>query len=190
MCAQCPSQMRHHHVRFPLRLQSRTDAQRKTVLLGKSRGTGSIADVGSTVSQPFRKSTLGKALMHHVQNILSGRSDRIKFTGVARHDQRHLIARAHMVGRTTRNSPTRIGMWNVVPHQQYGIKNNGPKQPTSPVSSHGSVNIGRRRPRSGHGRTTARRLEKHVSRKSWLSQDFTFTRITSKLPLTWSFSGK
>ena len=76
--------------------------------------------------------------MHHVQNILSGRSDRIKFTGVARHDQRHLIARAHMVGRTTRNSPTRIGMWNVVPHQQYGIKNNGPKQPTSPVSSHGS----------------------------------------------------
>ena len=40
MIAQCPSQMRHHHVRFPHRLQSRTDAQRKTVRLGKSRGTG------------------------------------------------------------------------------------------------------------------------------------------------------
>ena len=55
-----------------------------------------------------------------------------------------------------------------MPHQQNGIKKNGPKQPTSPVSTHGevvktnksetfdamcfdpSVNIGRRRPQSGH----------------------------------------
>ena len=32
--------MKHHHVRIPHRLQSRTDAERKTVRLGKPRGTG------------------------------------------------------------------------------------------------------------------------------------------------------
>ena len=117
----------------------------------------------------------GKLLMYHVQNMLSGRSHRIKFTSVARHDQRHLIARAHMVGRTTRNS-----------HQQYGIKKkkNGPEQPTSPVSTHSevvktnksetfdsicfdpSVNIARRSPRSGPGRTTVTRPEQPICRKS------------------------
>ena len=106
--------------------------------------------------------------MHHVQNILSGRSHKIRFTSVARHDQRRLIARAHMVGRTTRNSPIRISMWNVVPHPQNGIKNNSPKEPALPVSTHGevvktnkseifdaicfdpSINIARRISRSGH----------------------------------------
>ena len=39
MIAYSPSQMRHHHVRCLHRLQSRTDAQRKTVRLGNSRGT-------------------------------------------------------------------------------------------------------------------------------------------------------
>ena len=106
--------------------------------------------------------------MYHVQNMLSGRSHKIRFTSVARHDQRRLIARAHTVGRTTRNSPIRISMWNVVPHPQNGMKNNSPRQPTSPVSTHGEVvktnksetfdaicfdpssNIARRSPRSGH----------------------------------------
>ena len=81
----------------------------------------------------------GKLLLYHVQNILSGRSHRIRFTSVARHDQRSLIARAHMVGRTTTNSPTRIGMWKVVLHQNNGIKNNGPKQPTSLVLTQDEV---------------------------------------------------
>ena len=111
-----------------------------------------IADVSSTESQRCQPPTLGKAF--------------------------------DVLGRTTRNSPIRIGVWNVVPHQQFGIRKNCPKQPTSPVSTHGevvktnksetfdpicfdpTVNIARRSPRSGPGRTTVTRPEQPICRKS------------------------
>ena len=134
--------------------------------------------------------------MYHVQNILFGRSHKKKFISVARHDQRNLIARANMVGRTTRNSPIRIGMWNVVPHQKKkGIKNNGPKQPTSPVSTHGevvktntpetfdaicydtSVNIARRRPRSGHMEGPPQDVQSSMSVARVLVASLTFISV-------------
>ena len=137
--------------------------------------------------------------MYHVQNILSRRSHRVKLTSVARHDQRSLIARAHMVGRTSRNSPIRIAMWNVVPHQQYGIKNNGLKQPTSPVSTHGevvktnksetfgticfdpSVNIARRRPRSGHMEGPPQDVQRSMSVARVLIATLTFISVHRNL---------
>ena len=99
-----------------------------TVRLGKSRGR-----VKQCRCNQQRKSAMPTTntrecfLLYHVQNILSGRSHRIRFTSVARHDQRSLIARAHMVGRTTTNSPTRIGMWNVVLHQKKWHQKQWPK---------------------------------------------------------------
>ena len=128
------------NVRFLHRLQSTTDAWRKTLFLGKSRGTSRHCRCFQHQKSAMpTTNTRENFLMYHVQNILSGRSHKMRFTSVARHDQKNLIARAHMVGRTTRNSSIRISMWNVVPHPQHGINNNSPKQPTSPVSTHGEV---------------------------------------------------
>ena len=104
-----------------------------------------------------------------------------------------------MVGRTTTNSPTRIGMWNVVLHQKNGIKNNGPKQPTSLVLTQdevvktnkpqtfdaiyfdSSTNFAQRSPRSGHMEEPPQDVQNSMSVARVLIASLTFISVHRNL---------